>query len=232
MERIRLVEGENPVLILAPHGPDDTNTDLIAERVALEFGAFAVINKGWRRSSSVDYALDMANCNDVRHIHSEVVKEEFLEPILRFKNRMRRTYDESIFVLTIHGCSDLVRSEANDHDLDVIIGYGDGHPPSYSCNPRLKDAFIYHLKNEGFGVYEGARGGKYAGRSKNNLNQLFTRWYPDQYVDTLQMEIVRELRCDASFLDLTISGRVSAMDSMMIFDDTMDLSNMDPNGRI
>jgi hypothetical protein len=232
MERIRLVEGEHPVLILAPHGPDDVNTDLIAERVALEFGAFAVINRGWRRSSSVDCARDMANCNDVRHLHSEVVREEFLEPVLRFKNRIRRKYDENVFVLAIHGCSDSVRAEADDQDLDMIIGYGDGTPPSYSCEPRFKDAFAYHLRNEGFGVYEGARGGRYAGRARNNLNQLFVRWYPDEYVNSLQMEIVRDLRCDAGLLDLTISGIVSAMDSMMIFDDTLDLSFMDPIGKI
>lgn len=232
MERIRLVEGENPVLILAPHGPDDTNTDLIAERVAVEFGAFAVINRGWRRSSSVDSARDMANCNDVRHLHSEVVREEFLEPVLRLKNRIRRKYDENVFVLVIHGCSDAVRSDADDHDLDLILGYGDGNPPSYSCDTRLKDAFMYHLKNEGFGVYEGARGGRYAGRARNNLNQLFVRWYPDDYVNSIQMEIVRDLRCDAGLLDLTISGIVSALDSMMIFDDTLDLSLMDPAGKI
>lgn len=232
MERIRLVEGEHPVLVLAPHGPDDTNTDLIAERVAVEFGAFAVINRGWRRSSSVDSARDMANCNDVRHLHSEVVREEFLEPVLRLKSRIRRKYDENVFVLVVHGCSDLVRKEAENHDLDIILGYGDGRPPSHSCDPRFKDAFVYHLKNEGFGVYEGAKGGRYAGRARNNLNQLFVRWYPDQYVDSIQMEIVRDLRCDAGLLDLTISGLVSALDSMMVLDDTLDLSAMGPVGKI
>lgn len=218
-----LVEGDSPVLILAPHGPDDTNTDLIAERVALEHGSFAVINKGWRRAPHVDFSRDMANCNNVQHLHSDVVKEEFLEPVLRFKNRIRKKYDENVFILILHGCTDAVRNEAQDQDLDLIVGYGDGFSPSYSCKPRFKDAFVYHLQNEGFGVYEGSAGGKYAGRGKNNLNQLFARWYPDDYVNSIQLEIVRELRCDLDFVDLTISGIVSAIESMMIFDDTTNL---------
>lgn len=217
-----LVEGESPVLIVAPHGPDDKNTDLIAERVAIESGAFAVINKGWNRSSSVDFMRDLANCNDVRHIHADVVKEEFLEPILRFKNRIRKKYDENAFILIIHGCSDLVRISANDHGLDLILGCGEGIPPSPSCRDRFRKAFAYHLINEGFGVYEGLPGGKYSGRSRNNINQLFVRWYPDNYVDSVQMEIVRELRCDPDLIDPTISGIVSAIESMTTFDDTFD----------
>jgi hypothetical protein len=96
MERVALVEGDSPVLILAPHGPDDKNTDLIAERVAVESGSFAVINRGWNRFSSVDFMKDLANCNDVRHLHSDVVKEEFLEPILRFKNRIRKKTNKTM----------------------------------------------------------------------------------------------------------------------------------------
>lgn len=220
MERVVLVEGDAPVLVIAPHGPDDKNTDLIAERVAIESGAFAVINKGWKRSSSVDFMRDLANCNDVRHIHSDVVKEEFLEPILRFKNRIRKKYDENAFVLIIHGCSDSVRKDANDYDLDIILGHGEGLPPSYSCRGKFMKAFAYNLVNEGFGVYEGAPGGRYSGRARNNINQLFVRWYPDDYVDSIQMEIVKELRCEAEFIDLTISGIVSAVEAMNTFDDT------------
>lgn len=220
MERVVLLEGDSPILVLAPHGPDDKNTDLIAERVAIESGAFAVINKGWMRSSSVNFSRDLANCNDVRHLHSDVVKEEFLEPIIRFKNRIRKKYDENAFVLILHGCSDSVRLDAIDQDLDIILGWGAGYPPSYSCGKKFKDAFAFHLLNEGFGVYEGAAGGKYSGKSRNNLNQLFVRWYPDDYVNSIQMEIVRELRCDPGFIDLTISGIVSALESMSTFDDT------------
>jgi hypothetical protein len=221
MERVSLIEGDTPVLIVAPHGSDDTNTDYIAETVAAEFGAYAVINRGFKRSQTVDYWKDLANCNDVRHLHHDVVKEEFLDPILRFAKRIELKYGERPFVLILHGCSDIVRQIANDEDLDLIVGYGNGDPPSYSCTSRFKNAFVCNLRNEGFGVYEGRSGGNYAGRSKNNLNQLFNHWYQDFDVESIQLEIVREMRCDDDFVQLAINGLISAIDAQMLLDDTV-----------
>lgn len=223
MERVRIHEGDTPVILIAPHGPDDKNTDFIVESVAREFGAFAVINKGWRKSKEVDFLGDLANCNDIRHLHCDVVKEEMLHPILRFTSRINKKYGEKAIVLVVHGCSDSVREKAKDESLDIIIGHGAGDPPSYSCKRGLKNAFTYHLVNEGFGVYQGKPGGKYSGKSKNNLNQLFTTWYPQYDANSLQLEIVRELRCDQEMAQITIDGLVSAIDALMLFDDTTDL---------
>lgn len=226
-ERTSVIEGETPVLLVAPHGYDDLNTDYIAEKVAKEFGAYAVINRGWKRNLDVDHWRDFANCNDVRHLHEEVVREEFLNPILRCAAKIKKKYDEKVFMLIIHGCGDEVREVAGDPDLDLIIGSGDGYPPSHSCRSKIKNAFIHHLQNESFGVYEGKPKGKYSGRSRNNLNQLFVRWYPDERVNSLQMEIVQELRCDSELLDLTIGGLISAIDGLMLFDDTTNLSPLE-----
>lgn len=223
MERVRIHEGDTPVLLIAPHGPDDTNTDYIVESVAKEFGAFAVINKGWRKSKNVDFLKDLADCNDIRHLHSDVVKEEMLHPILRFTSRINRKYGEKALVLIIHGCSDSVRQKAEDEYLDIIVGHGAGDPPSYSCKRRFKNAFLYHLINEGFGVYQGKPGGKYSGKSKNNLNQLFSVHYPQYDANSLQLELVRELRCDEEMISITIDGLISAIDSIMMFDDTTEL---------
>ena len=222
MERTSIVVGETPVIVVAPHGPDDTNTDLIAETIAQEFGAYAVINRGWRRSESVDYWRDFANCNDVEHLHSDVVKEEFLDPILRFVAQIKRKYDENAFVLILHGCSNSIRNIAEDQGLDMIVGYGDGNPPSYTCQTRIKNAFVYHLQKEKFGVYEGKSRGKYSGRMRNNLNQLFCQWYPEHEVNSLQLEIVNQLRTER-MIDMTVSGLISALDSLMLFDDTTNL---------
>ena len=60
-------------------------------------------------------------------------------------------------------------------------------------------------------------------KSKNNLNQLFTTWYPQYDANSLQVEIVRELRCDQEMAWITIEGLVSAIDALMLFDDTTDL---------
>lgn len=223
MERVRVYEGDTPVILVAPHGPDDQNTDYIVESVAKEIGAFAVVNKGWRRSKEVDFLRDFANCNDIRHLHCDVVKEEMLHPILRFASRINRKYGEKAFVLVVHGCSDSVRELAEDEYLDLIVGSGEGNPPSYSCGRRFKNAFLHHLSNEGFGVYQGRAGGKYSAKARNNLNQLFTAWYPQYDANSLQLEIVRELRFEQELIQVTIDGLVSAIDALMIFDDTTDL---------
>jgi hypothetical protein len=220
MERVTTIEGDTPVLLLAPHGFDDINTDVLTEWVADEFGAFAVINRGFQKSPKFDYEKDLANCNDIRHLHKEVVKEEFLDPIFRAVAKIKRKYDDNVFVLILHGCSDSLRMMAGDPRLDMIVGSGDGRPPSYSCNKRIKNAFIHFLKSEKIGVYEGKPKGMYSGKSKNNLNQLFTQWYPTQGVNSLQLEITHELR--TSKLKSTMKKLVSAIDSLMLFDDTID----------
>lgn len=222
MERVLTIEGDTPVIIVAPHGVDDTNTDIIAETIAEDFGAYAVINKGWQRSQSVDYFKDLANCNDIRHLKQDVIKEEFLDPILRFCSKIKRKYEERVFMLILHGCSDSVREIAKE-DLDMIVGFGDGDPPSYSCNIKLKNAFSHYLQKERFCVYEGRPRGAYAGRSSNNLNQLFRRWHPDDDVNSIQLEITRELRSNKHLINVTCAGLVNAIDSLMLYDDASTL---------
>lgn len=231
MERTSVIQGTTPVLLIAPHGADDENTAELTEAVARNFGAYAVINRGWRRSKTVDQFMDMANCNDLRHINEDVVREEFLIPTMRSVARIKRKYEGKAFVVVLHGCKDQIRTSADDELLDIIVGYGAGHPPSYSCKLRTKNAFIRCLQNEGFGVYEGIAGGRYAGKSKNNLNQLFVRWQPDNMVESVQLEVVRELRSDGEMISLTADGIVSALDALMIVDESDEVE--DPNvGRI
>lgn len=221
MERTTTIEGQAPIILVAPHGMDDTHTAYIAEKIATNFGAFAVINKGWRRSAHVDYFNDLANCNDIRHLYSDVVREEFLNPILRFVVKIKKKYQEKVFMLILHGCSNSVRRFANDENLDMILGFGEGHPPSYSCDMKVKNAFLHYLEEERFEVYEGKS--TYAGRSKNNLNQLFRKWYRDNDVNSLQLEIVRDLRVPQQNANDTIGGLMGALDSLMLFDDTTTL---------
>jgi hypothetical protein len=220
MERTSIIQGSTPVLLVAPHGPDDENTADLTEMVARHLGAFAVINRGWRRSATVDQFKDLANCNDIRHLHEDVVREEFLHPILRCATRIKKRYEGRAFVFIIHGCKDHVRETSEDELLDIVVGYGLGNPPFYSCRTRTKNAFIRCLQNEGFGVCEGAPGGLYAGKAKNNLNQLFVRWMPDNKVESMQLEIVHELRSDREMLSLTAEGLVSALDAFMLLDDS------------
>jgi hypothetical protein len=230
MERVSVIRGDLPVLIIAPHGFDDSNTDYLAERVAKELGAYAVINRGWQRSDKVDYWNDQANCNDIRHCQQDVVREEFLEPIQRFVTRINKDYGYGqIFV--IHGVGNDVRTKKQyARDLDMIVGYGAGEPPSYSCDPRLKDAFIHLLISSGVDAYEGDAGGAYSGRAKNNLNQLYRRWYPHNHIHSMQVEVVYELRADREICRITGAVLADCIDDLLEYDDSK-LLDVAPNYR-
>lgn len=216
MERTIATEGNEPIIIIAPHGPNDLNTDILAEKLAEELDAFAVINKGWMKSENVDYWKDMADCNKISHIHEDVVKEEFLNPIIKFKNKIKEKFEEDVFILIIHGCGNHVKKIANNENLEMIVGSGKGG--LLSCKKKIKDAFIYYLEKEKFCVYEGEN--KYAGKSRNNLNQLFNYWYPENNINVLQLEIVKELRKDKISLKKTLKGLVNVLDLITIVDDT------------
>lgn len=220
MERISVREGDIPVIFVAPHGVDDMNTDFLVDKISLEMDAFAVINRGWKRSEHFDYFQDKADCNNFLHVHEDVVKEEFLLPIMRMVSKIKKNLDNRVFIFNIHGCSNDVRKKANDNNLDLILGYGEGSPSSYTCDLKMKDSLAYFLERENFIVYEGKKGGKYAARSQNNLNQLFRLWYPDFCVHSVQIEIVKELREDEGMLQITSDGLMGAIDDLLLFDDT------------
>lgn len=223
MERVSVSNGELPVLLVAPHGTDDKNTDYLVDRISSEMNLFSVINRGWKKSKKFDYYSDQANCNNIKHIHEDVIKDEFLDPILKSVAKIQKKLDERVFVLYIHGCSDRVRLDANDDNLDIVVGYGNGTPSSYSCDLKYKDAFIHFLQDQSFGVYEGKKGSKYSGRSKNNLNQLFRLWHKNENVHSMQIEIVNELRCEEELIEICCDGIISAIDELIMFDDTTEI---------
>jgi len=197
MERVSTIKGSSPILILVPHGYDDPNTSVVAEQIVNELDAYAVINRGWERGDHYNYYKDIANCNNIDHINEDVVKEEFLDPILNYAQLILANNEEpNIFI--IHGVSNSIRAKAGS-DLDIIVGHGNGKPPSLSCPDWYKDFFINELSRSGtgFDTYEGKAGGAYSGRKKENLNQLFrqTSWSHTS-IFSMQLEIVRERRKD------------------------------------
>jgi len=215
MERVSVIErGTKPVIFVAPHGykHDDTNTDIVAESAARAIGAYAVINRGWQRSATVDILRDKANCNNVNHCNEDVVKEEFLLPILKFTNRIYKTYfdltfdpnlrlknqilkkykgydKERVYIFYIHGIG---RYEYHP-DLAFVVGNGEGKPNSYTCPTWMKEAFAYCLEEFGE-TYCAKAGSKYAGWARNNLNQLFRKHIPDSKTKSVQLEIAYRLR--------------------------------------
>jgi hypothetical protein len=195
MERVSIISGKMPIIVVAPHGydGDDENTSVIAESIAKNIEAYAVINRGWERSQTVDFMLDKADCNNVNHCREDVVKEEFLDPILRYTKKILSNNPKA-YIYYIHGMGNKHRIYANDPTLDVIVGFGAGSPNSFTCNIWEKDALCHFLNNKGIVTYEGRKGGIMSGWSKTNMNQLFRKTYPNHHVQSMQLEIIHELR--------------------------------------
>lgn len=201
MIRVAAIKGEHPTIVVVPHGFDDPNTTTIGEQIIKELDCYGVINYGWERSETFDYYKDKANCNNIEHLHEDVIKQEFLEPIQKFVHLIEMNGQvANIFI--IHGVSNEIRRGLAEPP-DIILGIGDGSPPSFSCEKWVANAFADLLKLQGLAVYFGKVGGKYSGRSKNNLNQLFQKWYPNDTVQSIQLEIVRDLRKNIDISKLT-----------------------------
>lgn len=217
MERVSIISGKLPIIIVAPHGYDgnDENTSIIAEHIAKSINAYAVINRGWERARDVDYMLDKADCNDVNHCHEDVVKEEFLEPILRYKNRILQSHNAA-YVYYIHGMGNKHRKIAGDDSLDMVVGYGAGSPNSHTCEIWQKDLLCHLLHESGVNAFEGKKGGPMSGWSRSNMNQLFRKWYPEPNVYSMQIEIVHELRSYKDLAILTADCIATAVNDMLI----------------
>ncbi len=203
MERVTIREGSSPIIIFAPHAFDgnDTNTGIIAKSMAKELDAFAVINNGWERSNSVDCFNDKADCNNTKHCHEDVVKEEVLDPILKFVRKIKKQHG-SAYIYNIHGMSDRHRDIAKEK-IDIVIGFGDGDPPSHTIDLWRKNFFVSRLNRLGINAFEGKAGGQMSGWNKNNMNQIFRKWYLDHMVHSLQIEITYELRSDTTMALVT-----------------------------
>jgi hypothetical protein len=205
MERVTVISGEVPLMVVAPHC-DDNNTKEIAQFIASTLKCYCVTNNGWKRSDTVDAIGGYANCNDVSHCLEDVVKEEFLEPILGYANRMVKNYGHG-YVFYIHGMG--------QQSPDVIVGYGEGNPPSYSCGLYYKEVFLKACRENSVYATEAGAGSKYAGRSKNNMNQLFRNWFYNDKIQSMQLEIAYNLRT-------TQMIRNVGMALGMAFDDLLD----------
>ena len=230
MERVSLIDGSKPILIVAPHGfhDDDERTALIAENLADILDCYAVINRGWERADVVDCINDKADCNNLQHCHEDVVKDEFLDPILRYKQRivwgkgnhgaMYSLYlrqPTTMYMFLIHGMANKHRQLTGEPKLDLVIGYGAGSPDSFSCEPWRKDYLAHRLSEAGMCVFQGKKGGAMSGWARNNTNQLFRKWYQDPNVHSMQLEIVHALRQDDDCAKMTSEYLAAAIDDLI-----------------
>ena len=90
-ERVEFIIGNKPVILVAPHGAkcDALNTDVIVETAAKSNNCYALINRGFEKHQKVDVMKDQADCNKINHIKKNVVREEFLNPLVKTKNKLK-----------------------------------------------------------------------------------------------------------------------------------------------
>jgi hypothetical protein len=220
-ERVSTIIGKVPVILVAPHGADDTNTAVIAEHAAKQLNCYAVINRGFERSDVVDVDKDKADCNRIDHARKDVVFDEFLRPIIKFKERClqkslskklqtgtwsgKYPMSDPVHIFHIHGCNNSVHNEANE-PVEVIIGYGLGiKKDSLTCDEWRKNCFVdiyRNYANDG-DVFIAKGGSRFAGRDSNNLNQYFRKHEMDANVHSMQLEFPFSARNSESRAVLT-----------------------------
>jgi len=186
-ERISLYRGVEPILVVAPHAPEETYTRDIALSLAKEFSGFALINNGFKMSHRVNSVKDMADCADLSHIMHPDIKDEFCGHITNTVHTLSRR-KETINVFYIYGFPDYVEHMAGTK-IDVILGCGAGTDIyDWTCSPKAIQCFTgCYREYRPFGsaicgdVYLATQNREYTGRAANSINQLFNIYYPNKY---------------------------------------------------
>lgn len=201
-ERVSVIHGKKPVMFVAPHGPDDHNTAKLVEWVG-NTDYYAVINNGFERADDVDVLKDKADCNRIDHVTEDVVKDEFLDPILKFVNLYKK-FGKKPLIYYIHGFGNQVSQEAGE-PVSCIIGYGEGNVyPSYTCSEHVRNSFLFYWqyytgKKE---VFYGKGGSKYAARHVHNMTQFYRKHLVDMDVNSLQVELSAEMRHSSNIANI------------------------------
>lgn len=201
-ERVSVIKGSRPIILVCPHGSDDDYTAELTEKCAQMLDAYAVINRGFERADTVDVINDKADCNRVDHCVDDIVYEEYTRYILKYRDEIQDTHDR-VFVYHIHGFGNQVKG-SDGRPVDVILGYGLGGnvKDSLTCRAERINHFgkLYKENAPGYTtsmtgrIAIGKGGGKYAARSSNNMNQYFRLQDHDSYVESIQIEIAQRIR--------------------------------------
>lgn len=184
MERVSLVTGKTPAVFICPHGGDNPALAKLAEEAAFFAEGNAIINKGFKRGPKVNYATETADLGRLDHLLAEnVIFEEFLLPIVRIKNRLKKNH-KKVFVYILDYLSPPAPSEI---EIDVVIGHGNGENYTATCPTWVKEVFVTTLKYLGFSPYEARDRGPLTGSEPTAINQAFRVYDYDKDVVSMHL---------------------------------------------
>jgi DNA repair exonuclease SbcCD nuclease subunit len=192
MDRTTVRYGKEPIILIAPHGAEEPNTAFIAEKVAKNLNAYAVINNGFEKSLDVDVLKNQADCNKVTHCESEVVYEEYLKYYERFvelihHKHITRNPDQFIRVYHLHGFNHDLEMIKN-RKIDVIVGSGDHRMyPNLTCEKAFAQRFMNLCLHDGMYTFHGID--TFSGRHSNNMNQYFRMHKKVRAVQSIQVQL-------------------------------------------
>jgi hypothetical protein len=202
------IEGRCAILLIAPHGfpRDDDNTGTLTRKVAQRLGCYAIINEVYRKPEKrkdpssgcmrevPDRVQRRINLNRFSQVE-EYAKEEFLVPILKYTERIRRNH-VTAFVLWIHGIKDQNISgnvvDGNAGEIHVVLGIGQGGNDGFTADQSSAAKLIICLRDNAIKQINGVLAKKesnYSGSHENIMNQLFIRkHYGVPKVQSFQLE--------------------------------------------
>ena len=200
MERVSVITGKVPVIFVSPYGADRPALANLAEEAAFYSDGNAVINRGFLRGNKVDYQTETADCGRIDHCLVEnVVFEEFLNPIIKLKNNLKKKHKRVyVFLLT-----DL----QGPMDMDILIGYGNGENFTVTCPVWAKELFATALRFVELKPYEANSSGLYTASDARCLNQLFRVYNYDKEVMSMHLWVNEHL---LRFTRSTASGIADA----------------------
>jgi len=224
-QRVATRNGNKNLLLVCPHGFDDTNTDIITEELASSLDCFSLINYGWERTRKPDDVKGWADCNNSKHVmdKNSVVFAEFGKPFIQMRAKIYK-FNKSFYTLYIHGCGSRVRKVTKDPDLGMIIGFGQGTTPSLTCEKWMAEVLAIHATANNIKTYLGKADGDYAAWLQNNMCQYYRKKRPEPLIHSMQLEIVSALRKDSN-CKATATLLAKAIDELL----KLDIKGGDPN---
>lgn len=197
-ERVSVYHSTEPIIIIAPHGPDDDSTVDLALHIAEHLNANAIVNNGFEKADKVNCNSDLADCNRISHIMDQSIISEFYDPLDTMVNKIAGTK----YIFTIHGFGLRIEKQEKKK-IDLILGYGLGAKKNkLTCaEDRIKCFASYYkvlsqsIPSIALGeVCVGKGGGLFGGYSSDNIIQLYTSRTGNSNVRAMQLEFSNRMR--------------------------------------